>query len=411
LQLIIQDTLTLQKKLNMKPIFLVLSGVLFLTASCQSCSGSQETESASQTEITKESNLTKVEASQVISASLATRKAELKEQYQTAWNSKTFTVKEAHMRFAYKIFGEAPEGGHSLYISMHGGGNSPVAVNDQQWENQKRLYEPAEGVYLAPRAPGNTWDLWHVAVIDPLMDEVIEACQAYLDINPNKVYIMGYSAGGDGCYQLAPRLAERWAAAAMMAGHPGDAQASNLRNVPFTLWVGANDAAYDRNRLVPVWNKALDALQASDAKGYIHDAHVVADKGHWMDREDRAAVPWMAKYTRNPYPNKIVWTQDDIVRATRYWVQLPTAELVKGGETVVSYAGQTITIEKCFTSEMTFWLNDSMLNLDKPVKVVYQGKTLVNERVPRSQKAIKDRINQHYDTAEQYSANLTVKTK
>ena len=411
MQLIIQDTLTLQKKLNMKPIFLVLSGVLFLTASCQSCSGSQETESASQTEITKESNLTKVEASQVISASLATRKAELKEQYQTAWNSKTFTVKEAHMRFAYKIFGEAPEGGHSLYISMHGGGNSPVAVNDQQWENQKRLYEPAEGVYLAPRAPGNTWDLWHVAVIDPLMDEVIEACQAYLDINPNKVYIMGYSAGGDGCYQLAPRLAERWAAAAMMAGHPGDAQASNLRNVPFTLWVGANDAAYDRNRLVPVWNKALDALQASDAKGYIHDAHVVADKGHWMDREDRAAVPWMAKYTRNPYPNKIVWTQDDIVRATRYWVQLPTAELVKGGETVVSYAGQTITIEKCFTSEMTFWLNDSMLNLDKPVKVVYQGKTLVNERVPRSQKAIKDRINQHYDTAEQYSANLTVKTK
>lgn len=395
----------------MKPVFLILSGILFLTTSCQSCSSSQETKSPSQTEITKQSNLTKIEASQVISASLATRKAELKEQYQTAWNSKTFTVKEAHMRFAYKIFGEAPEGGHSLYISMHGGGNSPVAVNDQQWENQKRLYEPAEGVYLAPRAPGNTWDLWHVAVIDPLMDEVIEACQAYLDINPNKVYIMGYSAGGDGCYQLAPRLAERWAAAAMMAGHPGDAQASNLRNVPFTLWVGANDAAYDRNHLVPVWNKALDALQAADAKGYIHDAHVVADKGHWMDREDRAAVPWMAKYTRNPYPNKIIWTQDDVVRATRYWVQLPTAELVKGGETIVSYAGQTITIEKCFTSEMTFWLNDSMLNLDKPVKVVYQGKTLVNERVPRSQKAIKDRINQHYDTAEQYSANLTVKTK
>lgn len=396
----------------MKQILLILSGVLLLTTSCQSCSSSTDTETTTpETEITKETNLTKAEATQVIVSTLATRKEELKKQFQTAWSNKTMTEGDAQMRFSYKTFGTAPEGGHSLYISMHGGGNSPVAVNDQQWENQKSLYSPAEGIYLAPRAPGNTWDLWHVPFIDPLMDQLIQACEVNLDINPNKVYILGYSAGGDGCYQLAPRLAERWAAAAMMAGHPGDALASNLRNVPFSLWVGANDAAYDRNKLVPVWDEALNALQAANPDAYIHDAHVVADKGHWMDREDRAAIPWMAKFTRNPYPNNITWTQDNVLRATRYWVQLPKEELVKGGETVVSYAGQTITIEKCFTSKITFWLNDSMLNLDKPVKVIYQGKPLVDEIVPRNKKAIEDRINQYYDTAEQYSAKLTVEVK
>ena len=31
------------------------------------------------------------------------------------------------------------------------------------------------------------------------------------NVNPNKVYLLGYSAGGDGVYQLAPRMANRWA--------------------------------------------------------------------------------------------------------------------------------------------------------------------------------------------------------
>ena len=36
------------------------------------------------------------------------------------------------------------------------------------------------------------------------------------DVDPNRVYLLGYSAGGDGVYQLAPRMADRFAAASMM---------------------------------------------------------------------------------------------------------------------------------------------------------------------------------------------------
>jgi poly(3-hydroxybutyrate) depolymerase len=42
-------------------------------------------------------------------------------------------------------------------------------------------------------------------------------------VNPDKVYLLGYPAGGDGVWQLAPRMADRFAAAAMMAGHPNGA--------------------------------------------------------------------------------------------------------------------------------------------------------------------------------------------
>ncbi len=55
-----------------------------------------------------------------------------------------------------KTFGTEPKEGWSLWISMHGGGGAPKAVNDSQWENQKRLYRLEEGIYAVPRARPTT---------------------------------------------------------------------------------------------------------------------------------------------------------------------------------------------------------------------------------------------------------------
>ncbi len=108
------------------------------------------------------------------------------------------------MRIFLTAFGKEPENGWSLWISMHGGGNAPASVNDQQWENQKHLYKLDEGVYVAPRAPTDTWNLWHEPHIDVLFGRLIEDLIVLKHVDPNRVYIMGYSAGGDGVYQLAP---------------------------------------------------------------------------------------------------------------------------------------------------------------------------------------------------------------
>ena len=53
---------------------------------------------------------------------------------------------QLEMPFFYAKFGTKPASGRSMYISMHGGGGAPKQVNDQQWENQKRLYRLKEGV-------------------------------------------------------------------------------------------------------------------------------------------------------------------------------------------------------------------------------------------------------------------------
>jgi predicted esterase len=275
-------------------------------------------------------------------------------------------------RFGFETYGEAPSSGHALYISLHGGGGAPAEVNDQQWANQRRLYQPAEGIYLAPRAPTDTWNLWHQDHVDAFLDRLIENMIVFHGVDPNRVYLMGYSAGGDGVYQLAPRMADRFAAAAMMAGHPNDARPDSLANLPFTLHMGAEDAAYDRNKVAAQWKEELAALEAAAAPGaYPHWVEIHEGKGHWMDREDASAVPWMAKHVRELRPQRVVWLQDDVVHDRFYWLQVD--EPKARSRVVVSREGNRFTIEQVEGLEtLTLRMDQSMIDFAEEV-VVVQG--------------------------------------
>lgn len=291
------------------------------------------------------------------------------------------------MKFDILMAGTKPDGGHSLFISMHGGGNAPPQVNDRQWANQLRLgekYQPKEGVYLAPRAPTDTWNLWHQAHIDAFFDRLIENLIALEGINPNRVFILGYSAGGDGVYQLAPRLADRLAAASMMAGHPNETSPLGLRNIGFALHMGALDSAYRRNEIAAEWGKALADLRAADPAGYAHQVEIHAGKGHWMELEDRKAVPWMETFTRNPRPSKVVWKQDDVTHDRFYWVAVDPSQAKAGDEIVATRDGATITLQTSRPLAVSLLLDDAMLDADQPVTVTQDGQVVFSGPVTRT---------------------------
>ena len=289
------------------------------------------------------------------------------------------------MPFEYTVFGDKPAGGRSLFISMHGGGQTPKRVNDRQWENQKRLYKPAEGVYLAPRAPTDNWNLWHEPHVDRMFGRLIEDLVVLEDVDPNRVYLMGYSAGGDGVYQLAPRMADRFAAASMMAGHPNDASPLGLRNLPFAIHVGEKDGGFKRNAVAREWGGKLEALAAADPQGYVHVVKIHEGKGHWMDRQDAEAVPWMMRFTRDPIPKKVVWKQAGATHDRFYWLAVPKGDAKPGAEVVASYDGRTVTIEKASGVErLLVRLSDAMVDLDQPVSIVFGGRTLFKGVQPRT---------------------------
>jgi predicted esterase len=312
------------------------------------------------------------------------------------------------MPFYYKVFGERPKSGRSLFISLHGGGGAPKEVNDKQWANQQRLYQPAEGVYLAPRAPTNTWNLWHQAHIDKLLGRLIENLVAFEDVDPNRVYLLGYSAGGDGVYQLAPRMADRFAAAAMMAGHPNDASPLGLRNLAFTVHVGGRDEAYNRNRVAAEWQKKLEDLRKADPEGYVHWVKIYADKGHWLDREDAAALPWMAKFTRDPIPRRVVWRQASTTHARFYWLAVSDKDQKAGAEVAASYSRQQIDIDAKGVSRLIVRLNDRMLDLDQPLTIATGGKALWSKPVSRTIGVIAKTLAERGDPAAVFCGEVAI---
>lgn len=71
-----------------------------------------------------------------------------------------------------------------------------------------------------PRSCENVWDMWFRPYLEDFLEKIIQGLVLNETVNPNKVFLTGYSAGGDGIYHMAPRMADQLAGAAMMAGHP-----------------------------------------------------------------------------------------------------------------------------------------------------------------------------------------------
>ena len=169
------------------------------------------------------------------------------------------------LKWIERTFDDAPEAKRSLWITLHGGGQATTEENDRNWKGYYGRYEfPPGAINVAPRAPADTWNMWHIKEVDDLLDRLIGDMVLRRGVDPDRVYLIGYSAGGDGVYQLAPRLADRFAAAAMCAGHPNQVTPEGLRNLPFFLYMGGDDAAYNRNTVVREFTAKMDALQAAD---------------------------------------------------------------------------------------------------------------------------------------------------
>lgn len=292
------------------------------------------------------------------------------------------------LRYYMARRGTAPATGWSLFISMHGGGNAPAATNDSQWENQISLvegYDPKDALWVAPRAPIDDWNMFFIKEIDELIERLITNLIVFENVDPNKIYINGYSAGGDAVYQLGPRMGERWAGAGMSAGHPNASSPLSLRNVPFAIHVGGQDTSYDRNKKAEEWGKRLEMLAAEDPGGYVNQWQVHAGKPHWMDMEDAVSIPFLQSHTRNPIPDKIVWEQAEYPRGHFYWLAADESNRVKGALIRAQYDKMGVHISDVKdVKRMSVRLSDDMLDLDGPIRVDFKGQMLMEAPVKRT---------------------------
>ena len=320
---------------------------------------------------------------------------------------------EATMRYTVQVIGEMPEDGYPLYIAMHGGGAGDPEDNDEQWEQMQEYYidELECGVYVAVRGVRDTWDTHFNPESYPLYDRLIRYMILTQDVDPNRVYLEGFSAGGDGVYAIANRMADRFAAANMSSGHPNGISMLNLYNLPIQLQAGEFDDAYDRHRVTAEYGLLLDSLE-EEYGGFIHRTLIHYDAGHnyndwssdpipvmtdiraWLENNDRSHTDvdsypphFMDPFTRDPLPQTVIWDLSTraSARETQAFYYLTAPYTTDSGVIFAAYDPETNEINvktEGVSGEFGILLNEEMIDFTEPVTVTVNEAAYVFDPIP-----------------------------
>ena len=130
-----------------------------------------------------------------------------------------------------------------------------------------------------------------------------------------------------------------------------------------------------------------------------------------MDREDAAAIPWMAEFRRDPLPKRVVWRQDDVTHNRFYWLAVDDKNTRRGSVVEVSVKNQQIEIKKLQGIEqLILRANDQLVDLDQPITVSFNGKQLFHGNLTRTVAVIEKTLVERGAPASVFLAEITVST-
>lgn len=250
------------------------------------------------------------------------------------------------LKYTLGYWGAQPQQGYPLFIGLHGGGGyklGDLGSNTSNWKEMAKYfyYKPVQALfgqdntkpgaaYIACRGVSSfvetgelkdeynihsrpeCYVLYQQMISNLLQKTPNELAANFTDykgvLNPqalhfvdsNQIHLLGFSAGGDGAFNLARCLPDLFASAVPSAGYatgPDDSKSffENFANLPTCLQVGEKDDAYfpsdqygrsDRAKFYYYYHVAFNQLHgASRPDMYWHQIFMVKDGKHssWFD--------------------------------------------------------------------------------------------------------------------------------
>lgn len=353
-------------------------------------------------------------------------------------------------KMPYFLFsrGERPKNGYPLFFQTHGGGSTNEKlphphgwqVNSRDWQNQIGvcLFMLPEGMYFVPRMANDNKGRWWFHHNHIAFDFLIRRAILFRDVDPDRIYMMGISEGAYGTESLTPFWADRFAGGCAMAGGAGGGERFyNLRNTAFRNDTGEGDTMFDRIGLARATHAYLAKLKQADPGGYDHMLQIHEGMGHGIDY--RPGPAWLAGKTRNPRPNKICWFNHAVDHQRRRdfsWLSLaaaPERDTLVIAE--IDRDKNTITIEARIDpaqvpddsplkdnsappprdvrpfltgNNLTVHLDDRLVDLDKPVTVIVNGKEAFSGKAECRLSHMAGDIVRHGDPGRVFPARVTI---
>jgi pimeloyl-ACP methyl ester carboxylesterase len=280
----------------------------------------------------------------------------------------------------YKVraVGSMPADGWPLVIAMHGGGGAPAEVNDSQWKVMQHYYRDQSAVegylYVAIRAPNNVWNGFYDWYSLGLTDRLIRQFISGANVDPNKVYLIGYSHGGYGAFYIGARMPDRFAAIHASAAAPtgGNVTGKNLRNTPFTFMIGEHDLAYNRLSFCRAFAKYVDELRG-DRRDIYPVAMEFKEGYQHSGLPDRDKIKDLYPAIRNPMPRELSWALTNKEVDSLNWLHVP--EPAAGMEIDATCRNNALSIKSQKISELHVLLDERLVDFEKPLAIDVNGRT------------------------------------
>ena len=282
--------------------------------------------------------------------------------------------------FVIKDVGTRPADGWPLVIAMHGGGNAPQELNDSQWRHMQIYYHDHPEIsgyrYLALRAPNNTWNGFYDNYVYPLIADLVAQQVAWNDVNPQRVYLIGYSHGGYGAFSIGPKMPDLFAAVHASAAAPSDGEsvATGLHSTRFTWMVGERDSAYGRLERCQAFDVAFSQARGTRIDRYPGEFQYRPGFGHG-GLPDRDWLVEMLPFTRKNSPREVDWEPTDPVVTEHYWISIPKP--VKGQKISARLPNENrIELATIGLDRVSLCLDERLVDPTQPLRVGLNGESL-----------------------------------
>ncbi len=207
-----------------------------------------------------------------------------------------------------------------LVIGLHGGGEGSGSADEPRSSYQRKGWM---GVY--PQGIELVHDTWNTVHGERFVLTLIEAAKLHYDVDPDRVYVMGFSMGGTGSWFFAGRHTDLFAGASPFSGVVMAAPRSqletkeevtalqhglvpNVRNLAMWYTIGLED----RNTMPGTYlyvADMLEKLRGEDPGGYakIHFETFPNLAHAFPSGEPAGAMDFLDGQVRDAFPPKIRW--------------------------------------------------------------------------------------------------------
>jgi predicted esterase len=341
--------------------------------------------------------------------------------------------------FGYAVHvpaGYEPSRPWPVLVTLHG---ANVAGDPKAGARWIRVWLESPGVaermiLLAPTTVRHTWAsrAGHAYVLTALGELGSE-----LSIDPDRIYLDGMSMGAGGAFRLAEHYPDRWAAIGPRCNFPEmrlnkdktyqTLYPENYRHLPVYWVVGAKDERIP----IDLCRAGRDAIQAAGGELVYRE---FPEGGHdWGLEKDAAVLDWYEHHRRTPYPEEVLFRNHEKIFPRAYWVEilkrteahsLVTVHMdMKNGESErrteyyppalvrARRSGNTLTVTCEEVKELRLFLDDALVDLDKPVLIVVNGKKLHDAPVKRSVEVLLEEAHRRRDTSMTFTALVDLKPR